>query len=287
MKELRVLVLACDGLYQRHLVHRASQAFTLCGVVVQHNPAARGTLAARLWRLRNPLRLIRHVIARIAQGRNERAVQKLVRELFDGDDMPAAPAGVPLLETQDINAAPTVAFIKDCNPEIVLVNGTNLLREPLLAIGDTLPHGIINLHTGLSPYSRGGYCNLYMLLEGKPEMVGATVHHIDRGIDSGDIILSSQIVMHPKDTFEEIEVRTFHTGIDMLLTAARQLAMQSAARVAQWEEGKLFLRRTGYVYEPWQTVLVNRLLAKGLVKDYLADKARRDAAVRTVGEVGR
>ena len=53
MKDLRVLVVACDGMYKRHLIQRASQAFTLCGVLLKHNPAAKGSQISRLWRYRN------------------------------------------------------------------------------------------------------------------------------------------------------------------------------------------------------------------------------------------
>jgi methionyl-tRNA formyltransferase len=144
----------------------------------------------------------------------------------------------------------------------------------------------VNLHTGLSPYSRGANCNLYMILEGHPELVGVTVHHIDPGIDSGDIIRSAQVPLEPGDNFETIDVRSFHVGIELLLAAARELVAGRAARVPQWEKGKLFLQRTGYRYEPWQRLEANRRLEGGLLAEYLADREARDAAVRLVGATG-
>jgi hypothetical protein len=53
--------------------------------------------------------------------------------------------------------------------------------------------------------------------------------------------------------------------------------------VPQWEQGKLFLQRTGYRYESWQRLAASRLLEAGLLRDYLADRLSRDAAVRLVG----
>lgn len=64
---------------------------------------------------------------------------------------PEIPAGVPVLHTEAINGSETVAFVKHQAPDLVLVNGTQLLREPLLALRPTIRHGIVNLHTGLSP----------------------------------------------------------------------------------------------------------------------------------------
>jgi hypothetical protein len=121
-----------------------------------------------------------------------------------------------------------------------------------------------------------------MLMEGHPELVGVTVHHIDPGIDSGDIILSARVPMQPDDDVETIEVRSFDVGIELLIEAARRLEAGTAPRVPQWEKGKLFLRRTGYIYEPWQRLMANRRIARGLVRDYLADQARRDGAARVV-----
>lgn len=187
-----------------------------------------------------------------------------------------------MLVTSAINEGRTADFLRQVAPDIVLVNGTQLLRAPVLELIPAIRHGIINLHTGLSPYSRGANCNLYMLMEGHPELVGVTVHHIDPGIDSGDIILSAHVPMQPDDNVETIEVRSFQVGIELLIEAARRLEAGTAPRVPQWEKGKLFLRRTGYVYEPWQRLMANRRIARGLVRDYLADQARRDGAVRVV-----
>jgi methionyl-tRNA formyltransferase len=124
-----------------------------------------------------------------------------------------------------------------------------------------------------------------MLLEGRPELVGTTVHHISRGIDGGDIILSSQVPMRSEDNYEMVDIRTFDSGIESLLQAANQLEAGSAARVPQWEKGKLFLRRTGYEYEPYQRLLANRMLADGLVRNYLTNKSLCDVGVVTVGKL--
>ena len=171
----------------------------------------------------------------------------------------------------------------NAHPDIVCVNGTNLLRKPMLEAVATLRYGAINLHTGLSPYSRGGNCNLHMLLEGHPEMVGLTIHHLDAGIDSGDIIITARPDFEADDTFEIVEAKVFRMGIDLMLVAVRQIAEGRAARVKQWEQGKLFLRRTGYEFKPYLHVKVNRLLKAGLLFHYLKSKDEADSGVRTVG----
>jgi methionyl-tRNA formyltransferase len=280
---LRVVVLCCDGLYQRHLIRRAAEDFDLVGIVLQTSPPRKRGWLVRLAPYCRPLRLLRQLTARLLLPRHDRRGDELRRRLFDHHGAPPQlPEGVPVLVTTAINEERTVAFLRERAPEIVLVNGTQLLRQPVLALLPSIRHGSINLHTGLSPYSRGANCNLYMILEGHPELVGVTVHHIDAGIDSGDIILSAQVPMQSDDNFETIDVRSFHVGIELLLEAARRLEAGSARRVPQWEQGKLFLRRTGYDYEPWQRLMANRRAERGLIRAYLAERQERDRGVRLV-----
>ena len=281
----RIVVLCCDGIYQRYFVQRLHQAYQVVGIVVRKEPQAKGSLAGRLRRYLNPVALARYLLARFDMARSARVSAGLVESLYyEQGRPPAMPAGVECITVPDINSPEAVAFVERHAPDMVCVNGTNLLRAPMLGLADQIPLGIVNLHTGLSPYTRGGNCNLFALLEGKPEWVGVTVHHIDPGIDSGDLILTRQVEMQADDEYDHIDARTFRLGADLMVLAVKQIAEGRAARVPQWDEGKLYLRRTGYVYEPYHWYRANRLLRKGLIKRYLQEKKVRDAAVRLVGE---
>lgn len=273
-------------MYQRYMICRMAEEYDLVGAVLQVDPGSRGTLVSRLKRYRSPAALIRHVLARLLVHSYDRRALPLVSRLFyAGGRPPDMPAGAPVIRVADVNVPNAVRFVQRLKPDVICVNGTNLLREPMLELIPRVPYGIINLHTGLSPYARGGNCNLFMLLEGRPELVGATVHHIDPGIDSGDIILSARPDLAPEDLYETIEAKAFHLGREMMIAAVRQLVQGRAERVRQWEEGRLFLRRTGYVYEPWQRVRANRMIRRGLIADYLGSKEERDRGIRLVGEL--
>ena len=47
---------------------------------------------------------------------------------------------------------------------------------------------MVNLHGGLSPEYRGADCTFWALYNGEPENVGCTLHYINEGIDTGDLI---------------------------------------------------------------------------------------------------
>ena len=280
----KIVIFCCNGLYQRYLIQRIAEEYHLAGVIIREDPQAKGSLWQRIIRHVNPIELVQYIIARLSLCRNKYQENSLVKRLFYiNNKEPSIPENVRLLKVADINDPATITFIKALKPDIVCVNGTNIIREPVLNLASSIRYGFINLHTGLSPYSRGGNCNHFVLLEGHPEWVGITIHHIDAGIDSGDIIISAQVEMEAQDTYEMIDAKTFHLGIDMMLVAIRQLSEGRAARVKLWEQGKLFLKRTGYIYHPYLHVKVNRMIKKGLLFRYLKNKKQTDRNVKLVG----
>ena len=58
---------------------------------------------------------------------------------------------------------------------------------------------IINLHISLLPWNRGSDPNLWSFLENTPK--GVTVHYIDEGVDTGEIIAQKELFFdHKKET---------------------------------------------------------------------------------------
>ncbi len=282
--EPRVLALLCDGVYQRYLTACLASRYRLAGIVLRAAGRKQRSSPSYLARYAYPLRLWRHLAARRAMRSYAAAAQPVIENLFYRNGVaPQFPLAVPQLTVEDINAPEAARFVQQYSPDIVCVNGTNLLRSPMLALAPQIRYGFINLHTGLSPYTRGGNCDLFALIEGHPELVGITIHHIDAGIDSGDIILTARPTLDPADSFEVIQAKICRLGIDLMLTAIQQLVEGRAERVKQWEEGKLFLKRTGYYYEPRRRVEVNRILARGLIAAYLARKEELDRGIRLIG----
>ncbi len=46
----------------------------------------------------------------------------------------------------------------------------------------------LNIHMGISPYYRGSSCNFWALYDRRADLVGATVHQLSRGLDSGPML---------------------------------------------------------------------------------------------------
>ncbi len=63
---------------------------------------------------------------------------------------------------------------------------------------ELFPRGVVNLHPALLPFNRGHYPNVWSILEGTP--AGATLHCVDAGVDTGDILAQRELAVEPVDT---------------------------------------------------------------------------------------
>jgi len=73
---------------------------------------------------------------------------------------------------------------------------------------DRLP--IVNLHTGYLPYNRGACPNVWPIIDGTP--AGVTLHWMDEGIDTGDIIAQERVDVQPWDTGETLHSKLLDAG---------------------------------------------------------------------------
>jgi len=97
------------------------------------------------------------------------------------------PPDIPLLtlDKATLNDDDAVKFVKDLKPDMAIIFGTGMIREPLLS---ALPEKTINLHLGLSPRYRGAATLFWPFYFMEPNWAGTTFHFIQHSPDAGDII---------------------------------------------------------------------------------------------------
>ena len=78
---------------------------------------------------------------------------------------------------------------------------------------DLFPDGCANLHPSYLPFNRGAYPNVWAIAEGTP--AGATLHMLDEGIDTGDILAQLEVETHPWDTGETLYRRLERASVDL------------------------------------------------------------------------
>lgn len=65
---------------------------------------------------------------------------------------------------------------------------------------DALGNNAVNLHNSFLPWNRGADPNIWSIIDGTPR--GVTLHYMDAGLDSGDIIAQAVVPYKREDTLE-------------------------------------------------------------------------------------
>ncbi len=86
---------------------------------------------------------------------------------------------------------------------VVLAGFMRVLKEPLLR---AFPRRILNIHPSLLPKFPGREAWKQALAAGE-SVTGCTVHHVDAGVDSGEIIAQREVPILPNDTSETLHAR--------------------------------------------------------------------------------
>jgi phosphoribosylglycinamide formyltransferase 1 len=161
-------------------------------------------------------------------------------------------------------------------PDVVLVFGTGILKRALI---DAFDGRILNLHLGLSPYYRGAGTNFWPLVNREPEYVGATIHCLDAGIDTGPIIAHVRPDIRKGDDPHDIGNRTIIAAVAVFREAAAAHHGPGLATVPQSGAGRLYQRKQFGADAVRQ---LRRQFETGMIDEYLQNKAARDARLELV-----
>lgn len=102
---------------------------------------------------------------------------------------------------QKIDSVNSEAFRKrlaEIDPDIIVVNGTRIIGKKTLSATKAI---FINSHQGITPAYRGAHGAYWALYKNDKDNCGVTVHLVDEGIDTGNIIGKSNIETAPEDSF--------------------------------------------------------------------------------------
>jgi len=93
----------------------------------------------------------------------------------------------------------TVDFLKSNNIDFIISSGyAPIIKEPVVL---EYSNKIINLHNTFLPYGKGIFPIFWNFFENT--QTGVTIHFIDTGIDSGDVVFQKKVDFEHKQTIKE------------------------------------------------------------------------------------
>ena len=158
------------------------------------------------------------------KGRGNRVVFPPVKEY-------AVSRGIPVFQPQRIRRD-GIDDLRAIAPDLCVTAafGQILSQEVL----DIPPMGNINVHASLLPRHRGSAPIAWAIMQGDAE-AGVTTMMMDKGIDTGDMLLKAATPIRPGETCGELTARLSELGASLLMDTLAALEKGTLERIPQDE----------------------------------------------------
>jgi SAM-dependent methyltransferase len=137
------------------------------------------------------------------------------------------PAITPFLVVQSVNENEVAELADKLQPRAILLSICSLLSAEQL---QRLKAPVFNVHNGINPRYRGSG-NVNALAEDYPSAIGVTLHQVDAGIDTGEVIAIQRIdpvsLGIPLSQLDEV---AFTAGVKLAVAHIRGLPPPDATR---------------------------------------------------------
>lgn len=140
------------------------------------------------------------------KGRGKKVIYTPVKET-------ALKYDLEVFQPQKLRDSESIELIRKLKPDIIVVvaYGQILPKEIL----DIPSYGCINVHASILPKYRGAAPINWVIINGE-KTTGVTTMYMDEGLDTGDMILKSEIEIGENETAEELHDRLSVLGAQVL-----------------------------------------------------------------------
>ena len=139
--------------------------------------------------------------------------------------------GLPVTQPEKIKANQEFKDrLQQLQPEAIIVVGYGRLIPAWML--NLPPRGNINVHASLLPKYRGAAPIQWAIAQGET-ITGVTTMLLNEGLDTGDILLQTEMAILPSDTSITLAPRLAELGADLLVETLRGMEQGSVRAVAQ------------------------------------------------------
>jgi folate-dependent phosphoribosylglycinamide formyltransferase PurN len=119
--------------------------------------------------------------------------------------------GFEAIEVDSLNSPDAVKLLHDKQIDLCIYAGAGIMRKDIIGAA---PLGLLNAHMGILPGYRGMNVTEWAAWNGDP--VGCTVHLIDTGIDTGDILVTRTVDVSSAGNIAELRKLVDESQIELL-----------------------------------------------------------------------
>lgn len=209
-------MLAGQGVSSKYMFNGLSRNIEIQKVLIEDSPNKIKFLRRRIKKM-GILKVVGQVLfiyySKILYRFSKKKILKLEKSYnLDHSDMDKS----KIIRVKSVNSKKVKSLIKSLKPDIIIVNGTRIISKNILNSTNAL---FLNTHMGITPKYRGVHGGYWALVNNDIENFGTTVHIVDPGIDTGDIVYQNTTSISKKDNFSTYPVHQIYIGIKMMTQA--------------------------------------------------------------------
>ncbi len=147
------------------------------------------------------------------KGRGEKIVYSPVKQA-------ALEAGLIVYQPEKARDKDFIEILRGYSPDVIIVIAFGqILPKEILEIA---PYGCINVHASLLPKYRGAAPIQWAVIDGE-EKTGVTTMQMNEGIDTGDILETTEVVVDKKETGGSLFEKLSHEGAKLIVKTLEDL----------------------------------------------------------------
>jgi len=127
----------------------------------------------------------------------------------------AVSKGIPTQMITTPNSKKFRTYLKTLNIDLIINQSQNIVKKELLSIPKI---GVLNRHNALLPKNRGRLTPFWVVLNEEKE-TGVSIHFVEEGIDSGDIVVQKKYMVQKKDNFNTIVKKNYSIAAKAMIEA--------------------------------------------------------------------
>ncbi len=155
---------------------------------------------------------------------------------------------IPVLQPAKVREPEFVEELRKYDADLIAVTAFGqILTEDILFMPK---YGSINVHGSLLPKYRGAAPMQWAIIDGEA-VTGITTMYMEKGLDSGDMLLKAEVEITPEDTFETVHDKMAVVGADLLIETLQKLEDGTLQRQEQDHEAATYApmltKETGHI----------------------------------------
>lgn len=168
---------------------------------------------------------------------------------------------IPVFQPVKIKTQEAVEQLRTYEADIFVVAAFGqILSEEILNMPK---YGCVNIHASLLPKYRGAGPIQWVILDGEKE-TGVTIMQMDKGLDTGDMLLSCKVSIDEKETGDSLHDKLAQAGANLIVEALPKIEAGELTPVKQKDEescyAKMLQKSMGQIDWSKETAQIERLV---------------------------